>query len=144
MTFAFLCLISEARGQFNQYTLMRRGQVSAYESSVNIEIGEYRKIRAKVLTADSIYGSLMTERFLATQAEKTYVQRLGTQDIIIRRHEETILAKDSTIAELKAVNNESITLLKSFQISPVPVIDTGIKIGGGILIGILIRSLIKK
>jgi hypothetical protein len=143
-TFAFLCLISEAQAQFNQYTLMRRGQVSAYDSSVNIEIGEYRKIRAKVLTADSVYNAFMGERYLNASALKSYIGQIFTKDEIIRRHEDTILAKDATIAGLKTTNEESLKLLKSFRLSPVPAIDTGLKVGGGIVIGIIIRSLIKK
>lgn len=143
-TFAFLCLISEGRAQFNQYTLMKRGQVSAYDSSVNIEIGEYRKIRAKVLTADSVYNSFMSERYQNLYALKSYIGQGFIKDEIIRRHEDTILAKDATIAGLKSTNEESLKLLKSFRLSPVPAIDTGLKIGGGIVIGVIVGVLIKK
>jgi hypothetical protein len=123
---------------------MRRGQVSAYDSSVNIEIGEYRKIRAKVLTADSVYNAFMGERYGYLSEIKSYIMLGFTKDEIIARHEATILSKDSTITDLKAINKESLILLKSFRLSPVPAIDTGLKIGGGIVIGIIIRSLIKK
>lgn len=123
---------------------MKRGQVSAYDSSVNIEIGEYRKIRAKVLTADSVYNSFMSERYQNLSALKSYISQVYIKDEIIRRHEDTILAKDATIAGLKSTNEESLKLLKSFRLSPVPAIDTGLKIGGGIVIGVIVGVLIKK
>jgi len=142
-TLLFLCLISEASAQFNQYTFMRRGQVSAYDSSVNIQIQEYRKIRQKLTLVDTLLQELAIERFQNSQLVKEQMSRLATEEEIAARHYATVAEKDATIYELRKVNTEAIGLAKKLQIFPNPVLDFTSKVGGGVLIGLIISLIVK-
>lgn len=142
--FAFLCLTFEASAQFGKYTFMRRGQVSTYDSSVNIDLREYRKIRQKITLADSLIFDLNKERAEHESLIKEIIAKMAAKDEIIARHYETILAKETTIGQLQKVAEDCTTLARKLQIFPNPIADAGAKVGGGILIGLVVGILLTR
>lgn len=132
-----LCPISEASAQFNSYTLMRRGEVSLYDSSVNIEISEYRSIRRKVLTYDTLRQRMQSERIAFDAFVRETQVRNAMTDDVIKAKSETIAAKDVTISELRDVITGYQKATKKLQISPIPILDATAKVGGGIIIGVI-------
>lgn len=111
----FLCLSFEALAQGSSrapatpiaaYTLTFRGDVSRYDTSVNIVITEYRNLRRKMTLADSLVDALHTETGLALATIVEQGNKINTLVDLVDRHERTIAAKDSTVAALNAGYNK--------------------------------------
>jgi hypothetical protein len=136
--FLFLCLSSDALAQ---YTFLRKGQTSSYDSSVNIEVKEYRKIRAKILTADTLVTALNDEikkSYVISSRKDTVI---SSQILIIESNARVIEVKTKTISDLSdnfnklfQANNKK----KKFYERP------GFLFGSGGVAGIIIKTLLAK
>lgn len=93
----FLCLTSEAAAQFNAYTLMRRGQVSQYDTSVNIHITEYRLVRKKAIAADTLIRSYFHEISLLNSTLASMDAKQTTLVAIVDRQQAYMEEKQVTI-----------------------------------------------
>jgi hypothetical protein len=62
---------------------------------------------------------------------------------VVKAKDGTIARQDTTIVELRKVSEDAIGLSKKLQISPVPIVDATAKVGGGILIGLLLSLIFK-
>lgn len=140
--FAFSCLLSEVRGQFNQYTLMRRGDVSKYDTSVNIHIDEYRLIRRKVLTADTLSRRITAERISHDILDQSLTDQARTLRSINARQAATIIKKDADLDAMAAVAQDCTASARKFRIAKAPWLDTMSKTLIGIGIGVVLKSLI--
>jgi hypothetical protein len=131
-----VCLTFEVSAQ---YSLMTRRQVlNEFDSAVTIEISEYRKIRKKVTTADSLIIALKAE--VTKNAQLVYLNNTQAEGLkyLVQRHEDTIASKDKTIAELNSAFDELAALSKKFRIfrDPLPDTITKIFLGGAVGWGI--------
>jgi hypothetical protein len=120
-----------------QYNQMRRGEVSMFEESVNIEISEYRKIRRKVLTADSLRQSWESERLKLEEIIQATIQRDSISNEITLLQAKTIDRKDSVIQSLSRDFEDLAKVQKKFIIFKNPIADTLAKVA----IGVLLRQL---
>jgi hypothetical protein len=137
---ALLCLSFEAAAQ---YKLTRRGEPSPYDSSVNIEISEYRLIRNKVLTYDTLRRRIQIERLNFEVLEVEFRTKAAIMEEVVKAKDGTIARQDTTIADLRKVSEDAIGVAKKLQVSPIPIVDATAKVGGGILIGLLISLIFK-
>lgn len=138
--FTFLCLTFESSGQFNNYTRMRRGDVSRYDSSVNIDIREYRLIRHKLTLSDSLINALNTERHNNESLTKSFLAQISTKDETISRQAATIDEKNITIAGLASTTDDAVHVVR-LQIFKNPTADALTKTVGGIAIGLILDFL---
>lgn len=120
-----LCLTFEVSAQYN---LLRRGEPSTYDSAVNIEISEYRKIRRKVLTADSLVAQLNQEIEIRQGQGRAFASKVNIMQNIIDRQTETIKSKDETIRQLSQSFDNLAHATKKIQIFKNPLADVGAKI----------------
>jgi redox-regulated HSP33 family molecular chaperone len=95
----FLCLSSELLGQ-GAYTLLKQGERSPYDSAVAIRIQEYRQLRLKIITGDSLITSQALENKFLYQVIEKKDSNAVAQAFAIQRQRETIKSKDQTITEL--------------------------------------------
>jgi hypothetical protein len=95
-----LAQTSDPSAPLSAYTLTFRGARSPYDTSVNISITEYRKIRQKVTLADSLIAALHVEINKGLALSIAQEERSGILVSLVDRHERTIAAKDKTIADL--------------------------------------------
>jgi hypothetical protein len=120
---------------------MRRGDVSTYDSSVNIEIKEYRKIRRKVLSSDSLIIAMSLHVAYTDTLIKRFEDKISTLAATAVRHEATIADKNQTIKKLSADFDNLATLSKKLRIFKNPISDGAVKFVGGVLVGLLISKL---
>lgn len=124
---------------------MKRGDVSTFDESVNVDISEYRKIKKKLTLVDSLIISLAIERYQGEQAIKANLFKADQLNEIISRQEDTIRAKDITIQALSGTTDQATRIgRKLLRISPNPWIDTPIKVGAGVVIGLIVHALISR
>ena len=133
-----LCLTFEVRAQYNNYSLTLKGQASRYDSAVLVEVNEFRRIRRKLLTYDTLARNFYVERLKFDAISREMEVRIAMSADIIKAKDETIARQDTTIVELRHVSEDAIKLSKKLQVSPVPIIDASAKVGAGILIGLLL------
>jgi hypothetical protein len=138
-----LCLTFEVRAQYNNYALTLRGEVSKFDSAVLVEVNEFRKIRRKLLTYDTLARNFYVERLKFNAVQMEMQVRVAMSEDIIKAKNETIARQDTTIVELRRVSEDAIKLSKKLQISPIPIIDASAKVGAGILIGLIIALFAK-
>lgn len=131
-TLLFLCLTFEGLAQYN---LMRRGQVSAYDSSVNIEISEYRKIREKIFAADSLVQSLGMEVKANGQLNNMLLERDHTIARMQEQYKADITAQEKTISDLRRLFDNLAATSKKLRIFKDPTADTVSKVLLGMLAG---------
>jgi hypothetical protein len=119
------------------YTFSLKGRPSPYDSAVIIQIAEYRKIRIKVTTADSLVDALSTEiNQLLTlvdkqdQANRILVDLTSRQEATISRKEETI---EDLSDQFDRLYEKSVSKKKFYQ-------TNGFKYGAGGIGALLIRK----
>jgi hypothetical protein len=132
-----ICQSSEA-----QYQRMRKGDVSIYGESVNIELSTYRAIRTRTAAADTLIESQEQENKKQAAVIDEQAKTISLQAHIINRQDTTILRKDQVIQDLNknfttvtdAVTDKKNWLEKILS-SPWTYFT------GGVLSGIAIKSL---
>lgn len=133
----FLCLSISAAAQYNP---LSRGQKSIFAESIEIEIEEYRRIRRKVYIADTLRLRLAQERAKLFEVARERDAKDSINAVLTERHFQTIASKDKTIIGLKNELDKAVKVSKKIRIFPDPLADTATKVGGGIILGIVIRS----
>jgi hypothetical protein len=135
--FALLCLHTEC---YSQYCLMGRGQTNPFDSAVAIHLPEYRKIRIKVLTADSLIQKLNIE---INELTDFVIKSEQAKQILIEindRHQKTIADKDKSIKGLHHDFNE---LLHQCNKKSVWWNSRGAHFGGGAIASLVVIYVVK-
>ena len=135
MIFALASLSFEGSAQ---YMRMTRGDVSRYDSSVNIELSEYRRIRQKVTLADSLAANINLLISQSNDLRTEFNDKEKTLLSIVKANGETIDRKDETIKGLSSKFDDLESTAKKFRIFNNPIADIGAKILVGAALGILI------
>jgi uncharacterized coiled-coil protein SlyX len=94
---AFLCLSFSALAQYQKAA---KGEPVPFDTAVIVELGEYRKIRSKVLLADSLVQSLSFSLSLSLQAIAQQDSTISAQAFTIAAQEKTIARKDEVIQQV--------------------------------------------
>jgi hypothetical protein len=132
----FLCLSFELAAQ---YQFLRKGSPSLYDSSVNVDIREYRKIRLKVTLADSLINALHSEINISLRTIVEQDKKNSALSELIIRHEATISAKDRSI---QALNDQFTELYKISSKRKKFYQTAGFKYGSGGLGVLIVRKVL--
>jgi hypothetical protein len=119
------------------YTFSLKGRPSPYDSAVTIQIAEYRKIRIKITTADSLVDALSSEiNQLLTLVDKQDQANRILLDLTSRQ-EKTIARKDETIQDLSGqfdkLYETTVSKKKFYQ-------TNGFKYGAGGTLALVLRK----
>lgn len=127
------CLISTSvRGQYQQ---MKKGEFSTFARSVNIEISEYVKIRAKVFLVDSLIQAVVVLKHDQETATKSFMNQAATYQADLASKDRTIASQATTIGELNQNFQQLDNAWKKWRIVKSPFWDGVLKVAGAAGVG---------